>query len=74
MREQETDSGICKSVKGNGNMTSPDKMTLSELTNRLQNLCHDGLARAYVQIAGKNIIVISYDDETKTLNIEGEEK
>lgn len=55
-------------------MTSPEKMTLSELTNRLQNLCHDGLARTYVQIAGKNSIVISYDDETKTLNIEGEEK
>ena len=52
-------------------MTFQDKMTLSELTNRLQNLCHDGLARAYVQISGKNSIVISYDDKTKTLNIEG---
>ena len=48
-------------------------MTLSELTNRLQNLCHDGLARAYVQIAGKNNIVVYYDEKTKTLNIEGEE-
>lgn len=55
-------------------MTSPEKMTLSELTNRLQNLCHDGLAMAYVQIAGKNNIVISYDNETKTLNIGGGEK
>ena len=72
MREQETDSGVYKSVKGIGNMTFPEKMTLSELTNRLQNLCHDGLARAYVQISGKNNIVINYDDKTKTLNIEGE--
>ena len=46
-------------------------MNLAALTNRLQNLCHDGLANAKVLIEGKPEMKIEYDDKTRIVTLVG---
>ena len=46
-------------------------MNLATMTNRLQNLCHDGLANAKILIEGKPDFKIEYDSETRTVTLVG---
>ena len=44
-------------------------MNLSELTDKLQTLCHEGLSEMNVTVDGKEEIEIEYIPRQKTINI-----
>lgn len=44
-------------------------MKLSELTNKLQDLCHEGLSDLDITIDGADKIEIEYKPNQKTINI-----
>ena len=44
-------------------------MTLSELTDKLQALCNEGLSDLYITVDGKEEIEIEYIPGHKTINI-----
>ena len=44
-------------------------LNLSELTNKLQDLCHEGLAELKITVDGKEDIEIQYDPSHKAINL-----
>lgn len=44
-------------------------LTLSELTNRLQDLCYEGLSKIKVTVEGKEDIEIQYDPNYISIDI-----
>ena len=44
-------------------------MKLSELTDKLQSLCHEGLSELHVTVDDKDNIEIEYKPNQKTINI-----
>ena len=44
-------------------------LTLSDLTNRLQDLCHEGLSKMKVTVEGKEDIEILYDPDHNSIDI-----
>ena len=49
-------------------------LNLSELTNKLQDLCHQGLAELKVTVDGKEDIEIQYDPSHNAINLKKEHK
>ena len=44
-------------------------MTLSELTDKLQTLCHEGLSEMNITVDDRECIEIEYKPNQKTINI-----
>ena len=44
------------------------KFNLSELTNKLQDLCHEGLSELTITVDGKEELEIEYIPQRNTIN------